>query len=213
MPTDTDTLLASVYNRQLYLSELEGLLPENSSREDSALIMESYVQRWVRDALLLREAEQNVPNDINVNKLVKTYKESLILNQYEEKLTDNLLEKRVDTELLLKYYEESKSNYHLENTIIRCLMIKVPKGVEKLEELRELWQKATDLEGLEEYCHSYAELYLLDTSKWHEMNEVAASMPQGTLTNQTASSRNSQTITTNDYIYFFKVIESISRSE
>jgi hypothetical protein len=208
-----DKLLASVYNRHLYLSELEGMIPPGSAREDSLLIIESYIQRWVRDALLMREAEQNVPNDLNINKLVKIYKESLILTQYEEKLADNLLDKSVDQDRLMKYYEETKSNYHLENTILKCLMIKVPENVENLDKLRSLWNEGTDLESLSEYCMQFAEQYLLDTAKWYDMDDVAAMLPPGTITKQTHSSRNSQTITTDEHIYFLKIIESRSTKE
>ena len=54
----TDKILATVQNKSLYLSELDGMLPENTSSEDSVKIINAYVERWIRKSLLMQEAEE-----------------------------------------------------------------------------------------------------------------------------------------------------------
>ena len=66
-----DRPLAQVYNKTLYLSELEGVVPEGVSLEDSALIVSAYAQRWIREQLLMYEAERNIPKDLNIDELVR----------------------------------------------------------------------------------------------------------------------------------------------
>ena len=66
---DNDRLLAQAFNKSLYLSELTGMVPENSSPEDSSLIVNAYIERWVRENLLMHEAEKNVPHDLNIDEL------------------------------------------------------------------------------------------------------------------------------------------------
>ena len=82
-----DKLLAEVYNKTLYLSDLDdNILPEGTSKEDSALIVSAYAQRWTREQLLMYEAERNIPKDLNIDELVRNYRASLIRFNYEEQI-------------------------------------------------------------------------------------------------------------------------------
>ena len=62
-----DKLLARVHNKTLYLSELDGLFPQFATAEDSLLVIRAFTSRWVRDAVLLHAAEQNVPRGLNID--------------------------------------------------------------------------------------------------------------------------------------------------
>ncbi|MDP4852420.1 MAG: hypothetical protein NWR22_04470, partial [Saprospiraceae bacterium] len=64
-------ILARVYNKSLYIKDLEGMFPPGTSDYDSSLITNAYTQRWVRDAVLLYEAENNLPKDLNIDRLVR----------------------------------------------------------------------------------------------------------------------------------------------
>ena len=68
------------------------MIYDGVSPEDSTLIINAYVERWVREQLLMQKAEENIPKDLNLNKLVNDYRESLILNNYERLLIESLLE-------------------------------------------------------------------------------------------------------------------------
>ena len=51
---DDSKLLAEVGNQKLYLSELDGMIPNTSTSEDSSLIINALVERWAREAVMLR---------------------------------------------------------------------------------------------------------------------------------------------------------------
>ncbi|MFN6071273.1 MAG: hypothetical protein ACK489_03305, partial [Bacteroidota bacterium] len=78
--------LARVYNKSLYIKDLEGMFPPGTSAYDSSLITNAYTQRWVREAVLLYEAENNLPKDLNIDRLVRDYRSSLVRNNYEQVL-------------------------------------------------------------------------------------------------------------------------------
>ncbi|MFN4079701.1 MAG: hypothetical protein ACK4NS_02275, partial [Saprospiraceae bacterium] len=42
-----DRLLAKVYNKSLYFSEIADMIPPSVSPDDSAIVVSAYIQRWV----------------------------------------------------------------------------------------------------------------------------------------------------------------------
>ena len=52
---EDDVLLAEVFERKLYLGDVKSLLYEGVTSQDSVLIVSAYVERWVRDQLLIEQ--------------------------------------------------------------------------------------------------------------------------------------------------------------
>lgn len=111
-PQQDDKLLAQVYNKNLYLSELEGIVPEGVTKEDSALMVNAYVQRWIREQLLMYEAERNIPKDLDIDELVRNYRASLVRFNYEEQIIAQQLDSVISEPELKTFYENNKDQFH-----------------------------------------------------------------------------------------------------
>ena len=81
-----DPVVARVGEQYLFKSQLEELVHDGTSPTDSAAIVDGYVQNWIVENLMIREADKNVAADINLNKLVEEYRASLLVYNYEKKL-------------------------------------------------------------------------------------------------------------------------------
>lgn len=211
-----DRLLAEVYNRKLYLSEMDGLFPEGTTPQDSSLIIRAYVDRWVREALILNEAERNLPNDLNIDKLVRDYRASLLRNTYEQVLVDELLDSTVAVSELRAFYEKNKEQYQLETPIARCHFIKVPLPVPQLDSLREWWSaidQEGNLEKLRSYARQYASTYELADSSWVRIEQLAMELPQGTLTPENAIYKKNFRQEGEDFKYYLRVYDVRNRKE
>jgi len=211
-----DKLLAKANNKMLYLSELDGMFPERISAEDSALIISAYAERWIREALLLHEAERNIPSDLNIDKLVRDYRASLIRNNYEKILVEELLDSMVTQDELGAFYEKNKEQYQLETPIVRCYLIKVPLSVKGLEDLRKLWNNSDnkkDFGELVNFCNQYAEAHLLDKSSWYSVEDIAEELPKGTLTADNISAKLDFIQRDGQFEYLFKVFEVKNRQD
>ena len=206
---DNDQLLARVHNISLYLSELEGMFPHRTTAQDSNLIINSYVERWVRDALLLYEAEKNIPKDLNIDKLVQDYRASLVLHNYEKILVDQLLDSSVSREELMAFYEENKEQYQLETPILRCQYIKIPLPVPNAATLRAFWNSKSeeDLANLQGYCAENAVAYQLADSTWHRFDNIADELPAGTISSKNVRAKLSIQSRDDTYQYYFRVLE------
>jgi len=210
-----DPIIARVHNKTLRLSELDGMFPPDARREDSLLIKDAFVRRWSREAVLQYEAERNLPPDLNIDKLVRDYRSSLVSSHYEEVLVGMRLDSTISQEELEAYYETSKSQYLLEKPIVRCLFIRVPYPTPEEDRLQQLWNngKITDTVALKNYCERLSEVALLDTSPWYTLDDIAAQLPEGTLTAANVNSKREFTQQDGSYRYYFRLLELKPRLE
>ena len=87
---DDSPLLATVYGHELHESDLEGLVGAGVGTEDSAAIVASYVEQWIRQTVLLAKAEKNIVD--NFDRQLNEYKNSLLIYAYEQKIVNQLLD-------------------------------------------------------------------------------------------------------------------------
>ena len=211
-----DRLLAQVGSKSLYLSEMEGMFPGELSSSDSLTIIESFVGRWVREVAILNEAERNIPPDLNINKLVRDYRASLVRSNYEKILVEQLLDSVVTKEELEEFYDENKLLYELKKPIVRCQFVKVPNPTPEVEQLRSLWSEAEDnskIAALQQYCDQYAEVALLEDSLWYAVEDIADQLPEGTLTVGNIGSKREFTQRDEHHQYYFRLFELKNRKE
>ena len=210
-----DRLLARVHDRTLYISEMEGMFPEGIPPGDSTLIVQAYVNRWVREALLLYEAERNLPKDLNIDKLVRDYRASLIRNSYEQVVVEQLLDSTITKEELTDFYEKNKEQYQLERPILRCFFVKLPIPVPKTDSLIRFWSapRGKNLQKLKTYCDRFAVAQRLSDSTWYTVDEIAGELPKNTLTADNVSSKREFRQTDGQYVYYFRLLELKNRKE
>lgn len=209
-----DQLLAEVHNKSLFLSDLEGVFPEGASAEDSMSIIKQYAHEWIRESLLLHEAERNAPSDLNIDELVRDYRASLLRNSYEQHLfaQDST---SITEEELLEFYNANKEQYQLETPILRCYFIKVPVPVPEADELRRLWNSndTADFNQLIAYCNKHADKYLLAEKAWYKVEEISGQMPQGIITMANIKAKQDFSHRNDGEQYYLRVFEVKKRKE
>ncbi|MEM8906263.1 MAG: hypothetical protein AAGD05_00325 [Bacteroidota bacterium] len=213
-PTDNDRLLAQVFNKSLFHSELEGMVPPNSSPEDSALIANAYIEKWVRESLLMHEAERNIPKDLNIDELVRDYRASLIRHNYEQLLIELQLDSTITDDELAFYYAKNKAQYQLEYPILRCLFIKIPQGAPDIDQLQTWWednQMEESYTKIVDYCSKNAAVYVLNDSMWYKMEDIASQIPVND--RKKLSSKRELALEDENFQYFIRVLETISERQ
>ncbi len=212
---EADPLLARVQQKTLHLSEMEGMFPEGISPTDSLDILNTYVSRWIREAVMLVEAEATVPANFDIDRLVRDYRASLVRTNYEKILVEQLLDSNILQSELEQFYEENKLLYELETPIVRCYFLKVPLPTPEAGQLRSLWNNdnTQSLAALQAYAESYAEVALLEDSLWYSVEEVADQLPPGTLTPANVGSKQDFTQRDEHHQYYFRLFELRNRTE
>ena len=118
---DDSRLIASVYNINLYEKDIIDLIPTNSTKEDSLLLVKSIVNSWAKQQLLLKKAEDNLireDRDKNI-RLVQDYRRGLLVNGYKERLIKQRLDTLISEEEIENYYDANKQNFRLNEELIK----------------------------------------------------------------------------------------------
>ncbi len=214
--TGSNRILATVYNRSLYLSDMEGMFSENATREDSQQVINAFCDRWIREQLVMTEAERNIPKDLNLDELVKKYRESLILSNYEEQLTQIGLDTTISDNELHTFYEKNKEQYQLETPIARCYFLKIPKPAPQSDSLSKWWnspKSGDNLIKLKNYAKANAKAYILEDSVWTRVDKIAEMLPKGTLSTDNMSGDKELTMKDDNFQYYFRALGVMNKQE
>lgn len=170
-----DILLAEAGSRELWLSDVAHMVHESATPQDSALTIRAYVEHWVREQLLMAKAEENVPPDLDLDRLVEDYRSSLIRNNYERRLLETRLDSSVSEQELIAFYEENQEQYLLEKPIARFHFLKVRQDNPSMQEVDRWWNKAdrTSMENLRAFSTRHAVASSLDDSLWLDLGAIA----------------------------------------
>lgn len=202
----SERAVARVGEAYLYFSEIREV-GSGSEPKDSLELVNKYINNWIREMLVLQQAEKNLTEDRkNFDKMVDDYRRSLITYQYESELVKQKLDTIVTAEEIENYYEVNKSNFELKDNIIKVIYVKVRKNAPKVEKVKE-WYRSADIknrDALTGYCHQYAENFYLDENTWLLFDDVLKEIPIK-LYDKEAFLQNNRTIETQDSTYFYFV--------
>lgn len=204
-----EELLAKVHDKELRLSDLPTVSAAAQNSDDSLKMIRTAVDRWVKDQLFLEEAASNIPSDLDIEKLVYEYRQSLLQHYFEEKLIKTQLDTVISDFDMKEHFEANKDLYKLENSILRCIYIKVRKPVRKSEKL-EKWIEKKDLDQLNKYCMNNAEFCLINTDKWHQWDVIKEVLPKK-FQNLKLKTGLKNSFADFSHQYYFHVLEYVSK--
>lgn len=175
-----DSAIARVEEKYLLQSDITGIVPLNTSKEDSILIINNYIQGWIKDNLILHKAELNLKeNQKDVKKQLEDYRKSLIIYTYEKELIKQRLDTIVSAKEIQDFYEDNNQNFELKDDIIKVKYLKVNKKAPQLKTIRRLYKskKEGDEIKLKELAHQYAEKFHLNDEQWILFDELKNEVP------------------------------------
>ena len=140
---DERKVVVRVNKSYLYEDDVIGLLNENTSPEDSALIVSNYITRWATQQLLIDRAKLNLPDErqAEFNDLVENYRNELYTNAYTEALVSKNLDTNFTKEEVETYYEENKENFKLSEDLVKLRYINLAKNNSNFDDIKRWFLK------------------------------------------------------------------------
>jgi hypothetical protein len=172
--------IARIHNKHLYLSDLKSVIPNNKSKEDSALIAKNYINKWIKKQLLLEKAEKNLSEESkNIKKQIEDYRASLLIYRYQQKLIDQKLDTVVTDTEIRSYYNENTSNFVLDKNLAKILYIKLSVNSPNIENVRRWYRSSNneDLNKLKDYSYQYAEKFDDFDNQWINFDSFIKNIP------------------------------------
>ena len=173
------TPLVEVDGNFLYKEDLQTVLPAGLSKDDSLLFAEHYIRSWVEDVLLFNQAQSNIPDNGEIDKLVANYRKALIMHTYQQELISQKLSGEIPEQEIADYYEKNKELFKLDRPLMKGLFIKVPLTAPQLGNVRKWYKTETQdaVEHLEKYSLQNAVKYEYFYDKWVPVSEMLDMLP------------------------------------
>lgn len=206
----SEPVVARAFDNYLYLSDIEGLVGEGVSPEDSAAIVNNYVNQWIQQMVVLEKAKRNVNN--RFEKELQNYKNSLITYEYERLIIEQMLDTNVPDEEIRSYYEANRDNFTLKTPIVKAIYIKLDKESPEVSRAKRILERASfdddELDELQKIASVYAIDYSFDRDTWMPFYRFQSAVPVETY-NETGFLRSTSSIAVSDdkYSYLARILE------
>ena len=176
----TSEIIAIVNTYKLFKADLKDFLPRNISREDSLILVKSFIQDWAVKKLLLDAAANNNSQESlkSINNLVQDYKESLLINNFKEALIKQQLDTIISDDEVEAYYLINNENFKLNEDLVKSKYLYFDASVINKKEIIKFFksEEIEDAEELERQQLSF-KMYQLNDSIWTELDKILLKLP------------------------------------
>jgi hypothetical protein len=205
-------IVAEVGDKKLLKSEVANLIGSSTDAEDSIRIMKGLINNWVKDQLMIIEAEKSLPADINLNKMIEDYRASLLLYNYETRLAGELLDTVITQQQKEKYYNDNADEYVLSEPVAKYIMAKIPSKAKGLDDFYKDWKKGNSA-PVTSFCKQNADYYDLNGHKWQSISELESILPKNFIARSLLDNEESIRKKDKDFEYFIKVNEYVDGNQ
>jgi len=219
--SDSETVLARVGDHYLELNDISNSFSPKMSTADSLQMLNSIVNNWIRQELLLQYANASLPDSLkDFSKQLKEYENNLLIYEYKKRLVSHQLDTLVLPEQIRAYYDSHQNDFQLRENIVQFAYLKIVVQSEEVEQARELIKNINDTSVnrtlAEEFCQLHSVDYFLMTDQWVPFYDLLKSVPLEVF-NQEIYLKNNRFIEIKDHPYWyfinltnFKIKEDVS---
>ena len=126
-PFAEEQLVAQVGDQKLYLSDVTPIFTKPMQAEDSLKMLESYVGAWVTRQLKIQQADKLFHElEPEIEKMVDDYRTSLLVHKLDQYHVDARIDTSLTDNELAEYYAAHKSDFTLDKTLIRGVVVRLP---------------------------------------------------------------------------------------
>lgn len=172
--TPTGEVIARVYDKYLYSSDLKGVVAAGTASQDSIEIVKNYINNWIRQELLVHHAEDNLSSDQQdfTNEL-EAYRKSLVIYRFETEYIKQKFDTIIPDKDITAFYEANKENFRLREIICKAKWGQFPKTTSNanLAKLRQLFKNDKG-QKLEQICSTLAVSSDVSDTAWIFFNDL-----------------------------------------
>ena len=162
----------------LYRSTLDSLTL-GMSPEDSLRTVQQYVGQWAKDELMYKKALPDLPlkgRKKEIERMVEEYRRALYVQAYEQYLVERRMPKSVPDSVISQVYERMPERFILDESIVKGMLVVVPKEARETAKLRG-WMAKGMMDEIEKYAYKSASGYELFTDRWTTTSDLMVQIP------------------------------------
>ncbi len=216
--TNVGEPIARVGESYLYPSDIEPLLSDTMSAEDSTTVVNNYIDRWATQELFIQRAKFNLPQEKQdaFDELVEEYRNDLYIEAYKEALVKQSIDTTVTAFDEAAYYATNKENFKLNEELLKLRYINIGKENSNIEEITERFERfdAADKVVLDSLAIQFNN-YSLNDSIWVKQTQIFNKIPVINTENKEKYLKKSQFSQIEDSLelYLVRIEDKIGRND
>jgi hypothetical protein len=173
-----ENILASAFDKNLYYDDVVLELPSNNI--DTSLFIEKYIEEWVSDQAMLKQALINIDEDDYIDASVQKFKNSLLIFEYQKELINQNFDTTISYVEILDYYNNNIDKFKLDQDIFKGRLVIIDKNAPNLKSLYNNFKSNDDdeIDDLISYCMLYALEYYVNDSSWNYFSSIKRKLPK-----------------------------------
>jgi hypothetical protein len=179
-PDAAPAAIARVNEEYLYKEDVANLVPDGASKEDSLLLVNSYIDKWATQKLLIDAAEVNLNDDkkAEFEQLISQYKNDLYTKAYIEEIVKRSVDTAVSDSEIEHYYKDNKNNFKTNGLLVRLRYIHLDRDNPKFATIKSKFLdfRKSDRKFWEANVLQFKNFAFNDTV-WVAMNQVYSKLP------------------------------------
>ena len=172
-----EEVVAKLGDHKLYRSELEKLIPNGISQEDSINFANLYINSWATDKAFQDIAEQKLSKEEkDVSSELEAYRQSLLRYRFEQRYVSERLDTTVSSNEINDYYKDHKDNFKLERPVLKARFMKIAKDSPNLQKIKKLMSSSEveDVIAADSVAFNSAQRYVDFSDTWMDAVSLAA---------------------------------------
>ena len=170
-------VVAKLGDHKLYRYELEELIPNGISQEDSINFANLYINSWATDKAFQDIAEQKLSKEEkDVSSELEAYRQSLLRYRFEQRYVAERLDTNVTVNEVNDYYNSHKDNFKLERPVLKARFMKIAKDSPNLQKIKKLMSSndVEDVIAADSVAFNSAQRYVDFSDTWMDAVNLAA---------------------------------------
>jgi|SRR5690554_303536 len=177
---NVEDAVARAGDSYLYKADIDALLSEHLSKEDSTLLVNNFIDRWATRQLLMEKAKINLSEEKQraYEELIENYKLELYTKGYKDIIATRELDSVISDIELKEFYEENKNSFLLNEELIQLRYIHVGTDNTSISKIKEHLNRFNE-EDQEELTKKIIQFktHSLNDSVWVQAVNVLNAIP------------------------------------
>ena len=166
----SDAVVASVFGRCLYQSDLDQIFALCDGKEVSSEMVDHYIDQWAFGRII-QHGNGGALRGYDIDGQIKQYELDILSHKFlENEINKTCLEDvSISDQEIADYYHTHQQDFVFNEDFIKGLIVVIPvKHKEYVNTLKEWMLSAggVDLENLKHFCAEFAKYYHLDADQW-----------------------------------------------
>lgn len=177
-----DQVIAKLGDDKLFKSDLEFVMPEYLSPEDSTEFAAKYIRSWAMERLYTKVAESELSSkEKDVTSELEDYRRSLLKFRYEQRYVSERLDTLVTDSQAKAYYDAHQDMFVLERPILKFRYVDILRNVPQAAQIVRLMKSDSyeDNDKAKVLSDTLAIKYIDRTDEWVDAMVLAKEFGMG----------------------------------